>query len=137
MSQLIPEDNLAAMVIRDEAGGEPYEGKVAVAEVILTRTAKKFQSDGTVTGTLLWPYAFSGLNTTAPHRTVLFKVDDQDPTLMECFQAWETAKAGSSLSNGADSYFNPSVVTPKWAAQASHVVDIGRHSFYIVARRNG
>jgi N-acetylmuramoyl-L-alanine amidase len=136
MAQLIPEDHLAAMVIRDEAGGEPYEGKVAVAEVVLRRTRSKFQSDGTVTGTLLWPYAFSGLNTTAPHRTALFKVDDEDNTLLECLQAWETAKAGSDLSQGADSYFNPALAQPKWAATATHTVDIGAHSFFIVARRS-
>jgi hypothetical protein len=54
------DDDLLATCIADEAGGEPYEGKVAVAIVLLNRMALRYQSDGTAPGTVLRKDQFSG-----------------------------------------------------------------------------
>ena len=115
-----------------EARGEPFEGKVAVCETLLNRTALKFQSDGTLIGTILHPYAFSSFNTTDPNRRQLFKIDDADPVVAECQKAWALAMTGTNYSQGADSYWNPDVASPKWAKFAKFTVKIGRHQFAIV-----
>ena len=54
------DQTLFALCVWDEASGEPYEGKVAVARVIHNRMAAKYQSDGTVAGTVLKKFQFSG-----------------------------------------------------------------------------
>jgi spore germination cell wall hydrolase CwlJ-like protein len=46
MARVISEDALAVMTIAQEAIGESYEGKVAVAEVIRNRMAKHRGGDG-------------------------------------------------------------------------------------------
>lgn len=54
------DQDLFSTLIADEAGNQPYEGKVAVAIVVLNRKELKFQSDGTLAGTALKPMQFSG-----------------------------------------------------------------------------
>lgn len=51
---------MLALCVWDEAAGELFEGKVAVATVVLKRSAAKFESDGTITGTVLHKDQFSG-----------------------------------------------------------------------------
>jgi hypothetical protein len=51
---------LAATCIADEASNQPYEGKVAVGIVILNRMVHRYESDGTVPGTVLKRFQFSG-----------------------------------------------------------------------------
>lgn len=51
--------DLEALNIYQEAGGEPDEGKAAVARVVRNRMRAKFFSDGTVTGTVLAKDQFS------------------------------------------------------------------------------
>lgn len=54
------DSELAATCIADEAANQPYEGKVAVGIVILNRMAHKYESDGSVPGTVLKHFQFSG-----------------------------------------------------------------------------
>lgn len=54
------DDTLLATCIADEAGSEPYEGKVAVGIVVLNRLIDRIASDGTMQGTVLRPNQFSG-----------------------------------------------------------------------------
>lgn len=51
---------LLAVCIADEAGNQPYEGKVAIGRVVLNRARLRFMSDGTIPGTILHPLQFSG-----------------------------------------------------------------------------
>lgn len=51
---------LLAVCIADEAGLEPFVGKLAVGRVVLNRMRLKFQSDGTIPGTVLRKDQFSG-----------------------------------------------------------------------------
>ena len=60
MARLIPEDKLAILTIAQEALAEPFEGKLAVAEVIRNRMKQRYMSDGTVEGTVLRAWQFSG-----------------------------------------------------------------------------
>lgn len=124
--------SFAIATIWAEARGEPFEGKVGVAEVLLNRTGLKFQSDGTLVGTVLHPYAFSSFNTTDPNRRPLFGLDDSDPIVSECQRAWALAKTGTNYTLGADTYWNPDTASPKWAKFAKLTVKIGKHQFAVL-----
>lgn len=56
----ISNDDLATLCIFSEAANQPNEGKVLIGVVILKRMAERFESDGTVAGTVLAPDQFSG-----------------------------------------------------------------------------
>ena len=126
---LISDDSLGIVTVFQEAEGEPYEGKVAVAEVILRRTARKYMSDGTVAGTIFRKYQFSGMNSDSPNRIRSFQIDENDPVVNECIRAWTEAKGGSNYSAGAMHYYNPKAVSPVWATNAPVLARIGNHVF--------
>lgn len=132
MSRLIPDEVWATLTIWQEARGEPYEGKAAVAEVILTRMRRKYLSDGTVVGTVLKPWQFSCWNTDDPNRLHAAVLDDADGGVAMCRQAWRDALAGSSVVPGAVQYYNPNGVpqTPSWADASKLVGVVGAHRFY-------
>lgn len=135
--RLVSEDALAIVTIMQEAAGEPYVGKVAVAEVILNRMKHKYSSDGTVSGTVLRPKQFSGWNTGDPGRIRNIRADDTDAVVQECIRAWEEAKHGSDTVKGAVLYYNPDPrlvpVTPDWAKSHSsvQVAEVGHHVFFV------
>lgn len=54
------DEELLATCVADEAAGEIYAGKFAVARVVLNRMALKYQSDGTVVGTVEKKFQYSG-----------------------------------------------------------------------------
>jgi len=143
--RLINDEALATLVIWQESRGEPYTGKVGVAEVVRNRTKLKYMSDGTVAGTVLWKQQFSGMNAGDVNRIPSFKLDDQDRVVQECFRAWEDACTGSNRVRGAVHYLNVKLTKvlrggtlPLWAAKpgmpgelndALVLVVIGNHTF--------
>jgi N-acetylmuramoyl-L-alanine amidase len=129
--RLIPDHILGIVTVLQEAEGEPYEGKVAVAEVILRRTKRKFMSDGTVTGTVLRRLQFSGWNEDAANRIRSLKADTDDPLVRDCLKAWADAEAGSNLAPDCLNYYNPSLCDPPWARGAKIIAEIGAHRFVI------
>lgn len=129
--RVISDDSLGIVTVFQEAEGEPYEGKVAVAEVILRRTKMKYMSDGTVTGTVLRRLQFSGMNSDAANRIRSFQIDSDTPKVKECIEAWNEAKEGSNRSNGATHYYNPKIASPAWAEGAKITATIGDHRFVI------
>lgn len=127
--RLIPDDSLGIVAVFQEAEGEPYEGKVAVAEVILRRTARKYMSDGTVAGTVLKKYQFSGMNSDSANRIRSFQLETSVPVVNDCVRAWMEAQRGSNYAPGCLHYYNPSLCSPSWAKDATVVAEIGRHRF--------
>lgn len=133
MPRILSDDVLAIVTIAQEALGEPYEGKLAVAEVIRNRMQKRYSSDGSVAGTVLRAWQFSGWNTDSVGRIKMAKIDSDHAVVAECVRAWEEAKAGSNLVNGALLYYAPAIVkTPKWARAefATQVAEVGGHVFF-------
>jgi len=127
--RLIQDYLLGIVTVFQEAEGEPYKGKVAVAEVILRRMKKKYMSDGTVAGTVLRKYQFSGFNTDSANRIRSFKIDTSVPVVDECVRAWVEADKGSNLVPGCLHYYNANIVSPPWAEGAEVVAVIGNHTF--------
>ena len=60
--KLFDDDALAIATIWQEAEGEPYDAKVAVGEVIRERMRRKYNSDGTIAGTVGRRFQFSAFN---------------------------------------------------------------------------
>lgn len=134
--RLVSEDTLAIITIFQEARGESWEGKLAVAEVIRNRMRQKYSSDGTVSGTVLRAFQFSGFNTQDPNRIPSFRIDGDDPVVKECEKAWkeseQTLEIRSSITKGAVLYYNPTIVIqkPKWVDLSVEVARVGPHVFY-------
>jgi spore germination cell wall hydrolase CwlJ-like protein len=136
--KLIADHLWAVLTIFQEAEGESFDGKVAVAEIILKRTNQKFFSDGTVAGTCLKAYQFSGWNTASVNRLRACQMDDESQPVKDCLAAWEEAVNGSNHTKEALLYLNPAVLTamdqplPTWADPDRYVCSIGHHDFYRV-----
>ena len=132
MARLVSDDVWAVMTIWQEARGEAYAGKLAVAEVIRNRTRQRFQSAGSVASTVLARYQFSGWNTGEVNRIPAALLDDTAPAVAECRRAWAEAQAGSDTVHGAVFYLNPKLVPslPAWASAAKRVARVGAHDFY-------
>ncbi len=126
-------DFWAVMTIIQEASGEGLVGMQAVGEVIRTRKDNKIFSDGTVAGTVLWPYQFSGWNTKDPNRIRVANMRLDDEVTLAAIKAWKMSKS-SFITKGSTHYLNPSIVTPlpDWANTSNLRVVIGSHNFYMV-----
>jgi N-acetylmuramoyl-L-alanine amidase len=132
MARLVSEEAWAVLTIAQEASGESYAVKLATAEVIRNRMRRRYSSDGTVAGTVLRPYQFSGWNTKDPNRIRCAALEDTDPLTQECRRAWKEAVAGSDTVNGAVLYFNPAIVqTPEWVERSEAVAVVGPHHFFV------
>lgn len=131
---------LAVATIWQEARGESYEGKLAVAEVIRDRTLLKYQSDGTLLGTLFKAYQFSGWNTDDPNRLKALKAiaephllsPNQRFELEACAAAWAEAVAtGTATAKSAVLYHAASMKQfPGWSKRVKEVARVGGHIFY-------
>jgi spore germination cell wall hydrolase CwlJ-like protein len=130
--RLISDDAIEAVTVYQEAEGEPYEGKLGVAEALRNRRLTRYSSDGTVAGTALRALQFSGWNTHSNNRVRSVEIDDSDPVVQDCIRAVNEAAAGSQTVKGAVLYFNPAIVhpPPTWADPAKLVATVGRHQFY-------
>ena len=150
------DDDLFALCVWDEAQGEPFEGKVAVARVIYNRMANKYASDGTVEGTILHKWAFSGFWAEMQHghyTQIAFNFEDAEaqanrlliqakatPQWAECQRAVLAGKPGVAFTGGpawrkldaephAVLYYNPQISSPKWATPEDTICDIYHHRF--------
>ena len=127
--RLVDDDHWAIMTIVGESLGEPYIGKVAVAEVIRNRMKRKYASDGTVIGTVLRAKQFSMWDDRA--RLLAASADDDYIRVGDCVRAWEDSK-DSNVTNGAVLYHTIMIETPRWATAPSvkESTTIHRHRFY-------
>jgi len=114
---------LMAQVVHAESRGEPYEGKVAVASVILNRV-KNPSFPKSIAGVVKQPYAFScvknGVITITPdknsYNAVIDALNGMDPT------------------NKAVFFYNPKIATCGWMKNIdkSNKKVIGNHVFFVV-----
>lgn len=133
--RLFSEDALAATTIYLEARGESAEGRVAIGRVIRNRMTERFFSDGTVAGTVLRPWQFSAWNSDTPGRAAAVNLDDEDPLITACLDAWRLSALDDAGIKDALLYYAPKGVNrvPNWADENLFVIAIGRHRFYRAA----
>lgn len=112
--------DLLARLISAEAGNEPYQGKVAVASVVLNRMAdRKFPK--TVAGNIFKPNEFESVS-----NGLIWK---RQPTA-EAYRAVEAARKGWDPTYGSKFFFNPAKVHgPSWVWSRRIVGRIGNHVF--------
>lgn len=112
-----------------EARGEPFEGKVAVGHVVMTRVERR---DASVKDIVQAPWQFSWFNTNQ-RKNVAF---EDFGALPECFLAAMTV-LGERLEGkdffGAD-HFHANYVSPKWKDDYYYVGKRGNHLFYDSSR---
>ena len=119
---------LAALTVYYEAAGESFAGKLAVAAVIRNRMTLKYQSDGTVKGTVLKARQFQPWSTRKPYHIPL---DLKKKSMRDSLLAWRLVQDGRNVVDGAVLFYNPKLVrTPYWAKVSQRVTTIGDHEFY-------
>ncbi|MFS0781359.1 spore cortex-lytic enzyme [Bacillus sp. 1P06AnD] len=110
--------NLLASAVYGESRGEPYEGQVAVAAVILNRMESP-SFPNTISQIIFEPLAFTAVadgqiymepNETAK-KAVIDAINGMDP------------------SGNATYYFNPETATSKWIWSRPQIKKIGKHIF--------
>lgn len=111
---------LLARAVNGEARGEPYEGQVAVAAVILNRV-RHSSFPNTISGVIYQPGAFTAVSDGQINVPI-----DPNSTV---YKACNDALNGWDPSNGAIYYFNPDTATNKWIWSRPLIVKIGKHRF--------
>ena len=111
---------LLARCVNGEARGEPYEGQVAVAAVILNRV-KHPSFPNTIAGVIYQPRAFTA--------TVDGQINVPIDAGSTVYKACRDAMNGWDPSNGAVYYYNPRKTTNRWIYSREVVRVIGTHRF--------
>lgn len=109
---------LLARAVYSEARGEPWEGQVAVAAVILNRVRSPIFPN-TISGVIFQPLAF-----TAVADGQFYLTPNRD-----AYRAAQLAVNGWDPSGGALYYFNPRTATSAWIWSRPYIKTIGRHRF--------
>ena len=124
---------LALATLWQEARGEDQTARTAVAWVIRNRMTQFYDSDGTVAGTVLKRWQFSGWMSATIARQALRAVGVGGPLIDELGQAWHDAGGGPDPTRGAVLYYSPATMRggpPRWAARAPYLTTIGPFRFY-------
>jgi N-acetylmuramoyl-L-alanine amidase len=109
---------IMANAVYGEARGEPFEGQVAVAAVIMNRV-KSPSFPNTPSGVIFQPGAF----TAVADGQIYLEPNEQ------ARKAVEQALNGWDPSGGCLYYFNPKTATSKWIWTRPQVKTIGEHIF--------
>ena len=132
MSRVVPDEVWAILTVWQEARGEEFDGKVAVARVIRNRMLKRWSGSGDVVDTVLAPSQFSGWNTSDPNRRTSARLDDMDQHYLDCAKAWSVSAMSEGGVDDAVFYYAPASVPvpPSWAMPEKLTAIVGRHHFF-------
>lgn len=107
-----------------EANAEGPEGMRRVAETILNRAAIRGIDPSEV---VRQPSQYTGYFAPGPAAVQA----QRDPNVRTAAEAaWELARQPGDPTNGADHYYNPSIVDPGWQRSMQPTGDFGGHTFY-------
>jgi N-acetylmuramoyl-L-alanine amidase len=109
---------LMANAVYGEARGEPYEGMVAVAAVILNRVENPIFPN-TVSGVIYEPRAFTAV---ADGQINLTPDERATEAVLDAINGWDP-------SGNATYYFNPDTATSGWIWTRPQIKRIGKHIF--------
>lgn len=109
---------MMANAVYGEARGEPFEGQVAVAAVILNRV-KSPSFPNTASGVIFQPGAFTAV---ADGQIWLEPNENARKAVQQALNGWDP-------SGGCLYYFNPETATSKWIWSRPQVKTIGKHIF--------
>ena len=114
------EYDLLARAVYSEARGEPFQGQVAIAAVILNRVEHGNFPD-TINDVIFQPSAFTAIQDGQFWLT-------PDST---AYEAVEKALEGNDPSGGAIFYYNPATASNQWIRSRQVITAIGKHVFAI------
>lgn len=109
---------LLSNAVHGEARGEPYEGQVAVAAVILNRVQSP-TFPNTISGVIFEPRAFTAV---ADGQIWLTPNDTSRRAVLDAINGWDPS--GNALY-----YFNPDTATSEWIWTRPQIKKIGKHIF--------
>ena len=107
-----------SQAVYGEARGEPYEGQVAVAAVILNRIDSP-SFPNTISGVIFEPGAFTCVS---DGQIWLAPNDTAKKAVLDAINGWDPS--GNALY-----YFNPATATSKWIWSRPQIKRIGKHIF--------
>jgi len=103
------EEGLAVATLWQEARGSSSEGKMCVAHVIRNRMAKQYTSDGTIAGTVLHPWQFSGwMNNAICLESLRYVATDT----LGLLAVWQESETSPDPTDGAILYYSPGAMNP-------------------------
>jgi N-acetylmuramoyl-L-alanine amidase len=114
------EKKLLARLVQAEAEGEPFEGKVAVADVVLNRVEHE-QFPDTVKEVIYQRNAFEPVQNGSIN----------EPASNEAIKAVEKALVDQEKNEELLYFYNPDTATSEWIFSREVVKKIGNHSFAI------
>ena len=114
------ERDLLARAVYSEARGEPFQGQVAIAAVILNRVEHESFPDE-VDEVIFQPAAF-----TAVQDGQFWLIPDET-----AYAAVQEALEGRDPSGGATYYYNPATATSRWIYSREVITAIGKHLFAV------
>ncbi|SET41597.1 spore cortex-lytic enzyme [Paenibacillus sp. NFR01] len=109
---------IMANAVYGESRGEPFEGQVAVAAVILNRV-KSPSFPNTPSGVIFQPGAFTAV---ADGQIYLEPNEQARKAVQQALNGWDPT-------GGCIYYFNPKTATSKWIWSRPQVKTIGQHIF--------
>ena len=115
---------LLAKLIELEAGGEPYEGQLAVAYTVRNRWERQSWYGKTLWEVMTKPYQYSCFNAGLP------STDDVGEHYLKVAGAALSGRLPDPTS-GATHYYAPALIAePPWVSSMVFTVKIGGHRFY-------
>ena len=113
--------DLMAKLVYAESRGEPFEGKVAVASVVLNRTLSQ-SFPNTIKDVIFQPKAFSCVK----NNQIIANPDQS------CYNAVFEAIKGKDPTNNALYFYNPALATCSWmkSTEKRDTKSIGHHVFF-------
>jgi spore germination cell wall hydrolase CwlJ-like protein len=156
---MITDADLLALCAFEEANLEPDDGLAAVVRVVGNRMARRFQSDGTVAGTVLHgdgaAFSWAGfamqdgryVRVASGAAQLAARAESLLAAARRFSAAWARAgriagqvtagcyagPAYAALTDEAVLYLNPALASAPWARADRWVCAIGRHVFYRAA----
>lgn len=110
-------------IIEAEAGGEPFEGKIAVGNVVLNRVASK-QYPNTIYQVI---FDFKhGIQFTPAYTGTIYNTPSSESVI-----AAKVCLDGYEIAPGVLFFFNPRIATSSWISKnRPYAMTIGNHDFY-------
>lgn len=113
---------LLARLVNGEARGEPYQGQVAVAAVVLNRV-KSAEFPNTISGVIYQKGQFTCVTDGQFNKPI-----DVKSTV---YKAAKEALNGADPTNGALFFYNPKTTKSKWLFSLKTLKTIGSHRFAV------
>ena len=126
------EEGLAVATMWQEARGSDDKARLAVAHVIRNRMAQMYTSDGTVAGTVLVPWQFSGwMDATIARESLVYAGTDS----LDLEGIWQQSATEPDPTDGAVLYYSPAAMSPpgtvpSWVASSRLTLDLPDFKFY-------